>query len=949
MNCPTTPTAGGGSGADVDFTCTYHAGTTSGTDSVAVTATNGTKTANGTATVFVNAPAAHLKLSPTSQTTAVGNCANYTVNPVDSGGIFLRNYPVTVQVVVPNTGTTSTLSTCGSGPISGVVDTGPSGGTETLRFVVTSNADGSATSFGFTSSQTVTPSTANVTAYDNGGNSNVEPHTGQIFETATQSFTSSTAGGITVTPSTVTQVTGTTATFELTVTNASGQTLSGQQVREDVTSGPDMTAAGTVPPLCGTTDSNGKVTCTLHNTSGTNSAGTDQITFYVESNGTPGPQSGEVQGTGTAIFQAPPTNFSALSLSCPTPGATGAATSTCTIPLSQHAVVFTAHATDSSGNAVSGVPVSFSVGGTPPTTLSPTTGSGTTDASGNATFTVTDTSPTAGEHFTVTASVGAVTASATATFATPTPTNLTVTPQVQSVTQGGTVTITAKVTDQFGNGVSGDNLTATVVGRNTGTTVSSATTDANGNATISYQDTNITGASTDTVTITDTTHPGLTGNPATATVQYITGSTTPSTVTIDVSGSGTDTTCPPASGATKAKTGVALGSTTEVCAVVKNSTDEVLAGQQVTFTVDKGTVDTHGHLSSTSTKTVTVTTNGSGIAVADVTSNNSGVQNVTATDGAVSDTGTITYNPPATTAALTLALAPATTNITPGGSQQFTATVADQFGNGVPGITVTFTQAGAGSIGATSSATAITAADGTASVTVSTTASTTGSGSVTATIPSAGTSCSSTGGNCTATSTYTVATTGAAAIQLFPKSGTKVGGTEQVLVAALNADGTPAANATVQLTVSGANHASGSVTTAANGGAVFTYHATHAGSDVIHATSGTATATATAKIIRVSEKPSISVSSPHRGWAKVHSETRPSLSHVVMHFYRYTKHGHRVFIGSKLTGHGGHATLTFKHLTPGKTYKFRVRVVRDNDVVSHFSSIESQKIRKHNP
>ncbi|HWB66972.1 MAG TPA: hypothetical protein VG708_09115, partial [Mycobacteriales bacterium] len=447
------------------FDCSYTASGTTGVDNVTVTGSHtGDTSDTDNATVFINAAANQIALSPPSQTTAASNCANYTVRPSDSGGHFLANYPITVQVVMPNTTATQTLTTCGSGPISGVHDT-ISGGNETLRFVVTTNADASATSFGFTSS---VAGTAAVSAYDNGVDSNVGPS--GTFESATQTFTAGGAGGVAVTPGSVTQVTGTQATYTVTVTNGSGQTLSGQSVREDVTSGPDMTPSNVVPSVCGTTNGSGVATCTLTN-GGT--AGTDQITFYVESNGTPGPQSGEAQGTATAIFQAAPT-FTGITLKCSTPG--GTASNACTVPLSQHSVTFTANVVNGTA-PVQGAPVTFTVTGGPPASVSPTTGSATTDASGNATFTVTDSSPTAGEVLHVSAAIGAsAPATATATFANPAPTTMTVTPTTESVTEGGSPSFAVKVTDQFGNGIAGDVITASnLVGRNTGKTINSAT------------------------------------------------------------------------------------------------------------------------------------------------------------------------------------------------------------------------------------------------------------------------------------------------------------------------------------------------------------------------------------------------------------------------------------------------------------------------------------------
>lgn len=105
------------------------------------------------------------------------------------------------------------------------------------------------------------------------------------------------------------------------------------------------------------------------------------------------------------------------------------------------------------------------------------------------------------------------------------------------------------------------------------------------------------------------------------------------------------------------------------------------------------------------------------------------IPNVTA--GSCSASSTVTWQAPGTTNAASLSLSPAAATIHTNSSGRFTATVKNSSGAPVAGATVTFIQSGPGSFGGSSSATAVTDANGQASV-VLTTGSARGHGTITA-------------------------------------------------------------------------------------------------------------------------------------------------------------------------------------------------------------------------
>ncbi|MCW2673870.1 MAG: hypothetical protein JWP14_2459, partial [Frankiales bacterium] len=332
--------------------------------------------------------------------------------------------------------------------------------------------------------------------------------------------------------------------------------------------------------------------------------------------------------------------------------------------------------------------------------------------------------------------------------------------------------------------VANQNVDFYIAGRNAGLNgpaTLNKTTDAAGKATLTYTDTGA-AASTGTDTITavadvdnnDTTQNSPQG---TATNKFITEPATAATVDLDVTGAisancgvvATD----PANDAQSYAPGTATHS---VCALVKTAGGALLTGKNVTFTLTG--VGSFAKADGTVlTSPQSVTTDQNGVATILVTSTKSGAQNLTAAINGKTDTGTVTYTAATVTDARNIDLKPDTSTISAGTSKELTALVTDRFGNPVQGITVDFTETGAGSFSnGTSSTSGVTGSTGTVTVTFTSPAGSTGTDAVTATIGNGGTQCASaagtpagtTAGNCSDTSTYTFGSVAAPTITVSP-------------------------------------------------------------------------------------------------------------------------------------------------------------------------------------
>jgi len=251
-----------------------------------------------------------------------------------------------------------------------------------------------------------------------------------------------------------------------------------------VQSGPD--ASGT-PIICGEDATNttgtaagqyGFYNCVINNAAapGLGKTGTDTATAWVDLNNNNVVDGGEPQQSGITVQWVPPAPQNAtVALVC-SPNATNAAGTVCQDdPTQDKTATFTATVTNNNtvpATPAAGVVVNFGVaqsagaadaGDTETLSVS----SCTTDSSGKCSTVFTDSSPVDGEGFTVTASVplavgGPAQATAVKNFHTATANearNIAITPAKSTQPSGGAQTLTAKVTDRFGNPVSGVGVT----------------------------------------------------------------------------------------------------------------------------------------------------------------------------------------------------------------------------------------------------------------------------------------------------------------------------------------------------------------------------------------------------------------------------------------------------------------------------------------------------------
>ena len=264
-----------------------------------------------------------------------------------------------------------------------------------------------------------------------------------------------------------------------------------------------------------------------------------------------------------------------------------------------------------------------------------------------------------------------------------------ITPAIINTATGSTVTVSANVTDQFGNAWQYAAVAVTVSGRNTKS--SNLVTDALGNVTYTYTDAGTSGTS-DTISF---------AGPTTVSRTVTYGTYTPATLTL----TGGNTTA----GVTAAlptirdiNAGDGVEATTYgFTATVKDANGALLTGVPVTFSIS-GTTG-----AAITTTTQTVNTGLAGTATAQVYGWVAGTYTVTAKSGTVSGTGTITFGQTGKGEERTISAKSSGPIVT--------ATVVDRFGNPVPGVTVYATKTGTGYFGAGVTKTSgVTGSDGTA-------------------------------------------------------------------------------------------------------------------------------------------------------------------------------------------------------------------------------------------
>ncbi len=298
---------------------------------------------------------------------------------------------------------------------------------------------------------------------------------------------------------------------------------------------------------------------------------------------------------------------------------------------------------------------------------------GSTDVSS---YSVTTTSTTAAQQYTIAnyASGGAqttTTSSAAVTTSTITPTVNTI-----AATSGGSVTITGTLKDTFSRALGSTAVTATVTGRNPSTLAQTAITDSLGNFSFTIADANTTSLLTsDTVTLASAAY---TTTSKTVTILYGTANaaskvvlTTPN-VTAGVANDSVS--AKPISAGTSAtgKAGAEAGAFS-ITAKVTNSAGAVLSGVPVTWSVA-------GDGAAILSTTKLVYTDLTGTATAKIYGWKSGTYTVTATAGAISGTGTVTFAQSTASSARKI-------TATASGSV-VTAKAEDRFGNPVSGVRI---------------------------------------------------------------------------------------------------------------------------------------------------------------------------------------------------------------------------------------------------------------------
>ena len=369
------------------------------------------------------------------------------------------------------------------------------------------------------------------------------------------------------------------------------------------------------------------------------------------------------------------------------------ATITATAGTPQSATVNTAFATqlqatvkDSFNNPVSGAVVTFAAPGSGASgTFAGGLTTATTNASGVATAAVLTANTTAGAY-TVTASVSGVSSPANFLLtnlagSASTITATAGTPQSATVNTAFATQLQATVKDSFGNGVSGVTVTFAAPGSGASGTfaggVTTATTNASGVATAAVFTANTTaGVYTVTASVSGV------GTQASFSLTNLAGAANSITATVGTPQSAT----------------VNTAFATQLQATVKDSFNNPVSGVTVTFAAPSS-----GASGTFAGGVKTATTNASGVATAVVFTANTtaGVYTVTASVSGVGTSSSFSLTNLAGSAASIAATAgtPQSASINTAFATQLQAAVKDSFGNGVSGVTVTFTAPGSGASG----------------------------------------------------------------------------------------------------------------------------------------------------------------------------------------------------------------------------------------------------------
>ncbi len=646
-----------------------------GSGSSAISLPSGPSAADGTVTFTVSDAAAQDVIYTATDTTVPVTIAEegevtFTPGPTDAGTSTVTADPtsVTANGTATSTVTVTLLDANGNPVVGDDVTLTPNSGSSTVSD--TSGPSGTNGTVTFTVSD-ITAQTVVYSAED-------ATQTVPLSATAEVTFTAGRANDfrstVTANPTPVTADGISTSTITVTLRDANGNPVAGDDVFLDQGSdSSDISAAS------GPSAANGTVTFTVSDT-------TAEDVTYTAIDDSAG---AIINETAAVDFVAGPTDAGTSTVTADPTSVTADGTSTSTVTVTLR---------DANGNPVVGDDVTLTQGEGSSSAISDP--SGPSAADGTVTFTVSD---AVAEDVTYTATdttvpVG-INQTAEVTF-TPGPTDAgtsTVTADPTSVTADGTSTSTVTVTlhDANGNPIVGDNVILSAGSGSSTMSVPSGPSAADGTVTFGVSDAV---AEDVTYTATDTTAPVVIAE--TASVDYIAGPTDAATSTVSAD--------PPSVTAD----GV---STSTITVTLLDANGNPVVGDNVTLDQGEGSAsaisDPSGPSAADGTVTFTVTDAVAEVVIYSAEDTTELVDlnetpDVTFTSGPVSDgTSTVTSSPPAVTADGT-------------STSTVTVTLRDANGNPVAGDDVSLTQ-GEGSSSAISDPSGPSAADGTVTFTVS--------------------------------------------------------------------------------------------------------------------------------------------------------------------------------------------------------------------------------------
>ncbi|MEP6462764.1 MAG: hypothetical protein ABJC62_04970 [Frankiaceae bacterium] len=595
---------------------------------------------NTTAKLTIAGAVNSVTLTPSSANAGVGGYQAFTVTAADTAGRPVPNASVTIAGTEP-TALPADIGIRATPPAPGATFTGPGTGTAT---VTTGDGLGTTTAGAATvyvASKVAGPLTLKATADGSGG-----------IISSTSLLTVNPAGvndvtSVDVTPGTQNAFTSKPVSATITLRNAQGNPVAGVTPVVELTAGPDASGAVLV---AGATNGTGSTTATF--ATGT-TVGTDTVRAYVNQSdhsiNTGGLDTGEPRGTASVVVAAEPDFSSPGGLSNGGPF---------TVPLDTTSVPITFTLKTAATTPAAGYNVAFTTTPSPGAkySVSPTTG--VTDAAGKVVVTVANSTPATGNSVIVTASlVGdpGVTSATSVTWQARQPSDAVITPHVDTAPAKGSTTHTVKVTDQFGDPVTGLTYVWTVTGtRNDPSTNPGATGTG---ASFTYTDVGpATSGGSDEVSVSAFTSTGTDVADDSVNQYWVVGTAKADQVNVDVNGPNGSyaMTSPytPSGFEKSANAGVtqnpATGGTADtqqVSVALADPHGDPLYGKTASFTTSGVGVftDSAGKPLGTSTTTATVDEN-TGVATVYVRSTQVGIQTVTATVDGISDAATITYS-----------------------------------------------------------------------------------------------------------------------------------------------------------------------------------------------------------------------------------------------------------------------------------------------------------------